>query len=144
MKIRFHLMIKTFLVFALAAVTFSSFADESLGRPMRGPPTEAINACTGKPEGTNCSFTDRFNQTLNGSCHTGPMGVLACRPKPPQQAFDACVGKKEGDACEFMGRMSHTVKGVCHKGPATEGGLACRHNKMMEATPETSEPQAPN
>jgi len=56
------------------------------GERPRGPLLEALSACSGKPAGAGCSFVDRRNQTLNGSCASLPDGAIICRPlrdRPP-------------------------------------------------------------
>ncbi|MEI6222787.1 MAG: hypothetical protein WCP97_08550 [bacterium] len=40
------------------------------------PPTEAINACSGKAEGATCTFSDK-GTPVTGVCNTKP-GILAC------------------------------------------------------------------
>lgn len=48
------------------------------GRPP-GPPPEAVEACKGKSEGTQVSFTLRDGKTVTGTCRTDH-GVLAAMP----------------------------------------------------------------
>jgi hypothetical protein len=52
--------------------------------PHRGPPPEAVQACSGMKEGEACAVTLDGN-TLDGVCRSGPEGgSLACLPtKPP-------------------------------------------------------------
>ena len=55
----------------------------------RGPPPEAIDACSGKASGDACSFTGRRNEALEGTCATGRGGgdQIACRPaNHPEQS----------------------------------------------------------
>jgi serine/threonine protein kinase len=51
------------------------------GERPRGPLLEALSACSGKSAGAGCSFVDRRNQTLNGSCASLPDGAIICRPQ---------------------------------------------------------------
>ncbi len=61
----------------------------------RGPPQEAISACSSQSAGATCSFT-HGDRTVEGTCRTGPQGdTLACAPAggpgghhrgPPQEA----------------------------------------------------------
>lgn len=51
------------------------------GERPRGPLLEALSACSGKPAGAGCSFVDRRNQTLSGSCASLPDGAVICRPQ---------------------------------------------------------------
>jgi len=44
-----------------------------------GPPPEAIQACKGKSEGTQVSFTLRDGRTVSGTCKTFN-GVMAAMP----------------------------------------------------------------
>ena len=46
----------------------------------RGPPAEAIDACAALVEGDACSFTGRCDQEVSGSCATGRMDELVCKP----------------------------------------------------------------
>jgi hypothetical protein len=50
------------------------------GEPKRkGPPPEAVAACSGKKIGAACRFTLKESQ-VTGVCRPGPEGALACRP----------------------------------------------------------------
>ena len=51
-------------------------------RGHRGPPPEAIEACSGKASGDVCSFTGRRGEDLEGTCGIGRGGEtqIACRP----------------------------------------------------------------
>lgn len=54
----------------------------------RGPPPEALEACTGKSENDSCSFSGRHG-TVEGSCITPPQEEsLACAPEggPPEHS----------------------------------------------------------
>jgi len=52
-------------------------------RGHRGPPPEAVEACDGKANGDECSFTGRDGEDLEGVCGIGIGGgaQIACRPK---------------------------------------------------------------
>lgn len=54
------------------------------GSGRRGPPPAAIDACKGKASGTACSFTNRNNRTVSGTCSTPRLvsqgTTLVCRP----------------------------------------------------------------
>jgi hypothetical protein len=56
-------------------------------RARRGPPPEAIEACSGKAEGDECRFTGRRGDNINGTCLNPPRdeSLLACVPQggPP-------------------------------------------------------------
>ena len=97
----------------------------------RGPPQEALTACSGLHEGSACGFT--FNGTnLTGQCRKGPSGeAAACFPEggrhhgPPPEAVEACNGKSEGTACtvSFDGK---SLNGTCSNGPHRSDTIACR------------------
>ena len=99
----------------------------------RGPPQEALAACTGLSEGAACAFThDTHN--ISGTCRTGPNGgAVACAPAggpggmghrgPPPEALAACSGKAESDACSVTLR-GQAMTGTCRKGPGGEA-VAC-------------------
>ncbi len=97
----------------------------------RGPPQEALTACSGLNEGSACGFT--FNgKNLTGQCRKGPNGeAAACFPEggrhhgPPPEAIEACSGKSEGTACavSFDGK---SVNGTCSKGPHGGETVACK------------------
>jgi hypothetical protein len=98
----------------------------------RGPPQEAIDACSGKSDNDTCAFTMGGN-AVTGFCRSRPNGVLTCfrfnmgqggmfrngtqqgrrfGGGLPQEAVDACEGKPVNDTCEF--RMNGTVvQGAC-------------------------------
>ncbi len=46
----------------------------------RGPFLEASAACEGRSIGASCSFVDRRNELLHGTCVMPPDGILLCRP----------------------------------------------------------------
>lgn len=48
-------------------------------RARRGPPPEAIAACSGQGDGSTCRFTSPRGDTIRGTCRT-PGGALACVP----------------------------------------------------------------
>ncbi|PZR12016.1 MAG: hypothetical protein DI536_16985 [Archangium gephyra] len=100
---------------------------EGAGRH-RGPPEEAVTACSGKSAEATCSFT-HHDRTVEGTCRTGPRGeALTCAPAgghrgPPQEAITACASSTAGAACSvsFHGK---TLNGTCSAGP--DGSkLAC-------------------
>jgi len=45
----------------------------------RGPPPEAISACSGKAENASCGFTSPRGP-LSGTCRNVPEGKMACVP----------------------------------------------------------------
>lgn len=47
----------------------------------RGPLAEAFNACAGKAIGASCSFIDRRNESLSGTCTALPNESPVCRPE---------------------------------------------------------------
>ena len=50
-------------------------------RERRGPPREAIRACTPLKAGAACSFANREGRGVEGTCRPGPRGeALACVP----------------------------------------------------------------
>lgn len=100
----------------------------------RGPPQEAVTACSGKAAEATCSFT-HHDHTVEGTCRTAPQGEsLACAPAggpggpgghrgPPQEAITACASSTAGATCSvsFHGK---TLNGTCTAGP--DGSkLAC-------------------
>lgn len=119
----------------------------------RGPPQEAIDACTTATAGDTCAFT--FNSTaLTGVCVTppprppgGPHGPgdgagsgsgsgsapaapsLVCMPPPPQVVIDACTGLAVDAACTFTSpRDGADVTGTCQTAP-TGSVIACRPDR---------------
>ncbi len=67
----------------------------------RGPPQEAIEACSGKPEGAECSFVGRRGETLEGTCFAGRYeGDLACRPSHGPEGRDMPPPREEPPAEE--------------------------------------------
>jgi hypothetical protein len=69
------------VVFGLA-MSFAQAQEpaQGQGKP-HGPPPEAINACSGKAAGAECSFTGHHGKTMTGTCKTGHEGsTLACHP----------------------------------------------------------------
>ena len=98
----------------------------------RGPPQEAISACSSQSAGATCSFT-HGDRTVEGTCRTGPQGdTLACAPAggpgghhrgPPQEALTASASSSAGASCSvsFHGK---SLTGTCVTGPDSQ--LACR------------------
>lgn len=97
----------------------------------RGPPQEAVTACSSKSAGATCSFT-HHDRNIEGTCRTGPSGdSLSCAPAggpghhgPPPEALSACASSSAGAACtvSFNGK---SLTGTCAAGP--DGSqLACR------------------
>lgn len=117
------------LAVALALASTAVLAQQG---PPRGPPPEALQACSGLSEGAACAFTHR-DRNLTGTCRTGPEGgALACAPAgmgpgghhgPPPEALAACASLASGAACtvSFNGQ---TQAGTCVAGPSGEP-LAC-------------------
>jgi hypothetical protein len=93
----------------------------------RGPPPEALQACSGLQENATCSVTFG-DHTMTGTCHSGPQGeAAACMPSggppggghhhgPPQEALDACNGVQTGASCSFI-HQGETRTGTCQPGP---------------------------
>ena len=79
-------MNKRNLILATALMTTvyaqSAFAERGNGQNngRRGPPPEAIEACSGQSEGASCSFTGRNDEQLSGTCFTPGDNELACKP----------------------------------------------------------------
>lgn len=96
----------------------------------RGPPTEALAACSGQSEGASCSFSLEA-RALTGTCrapHDGSSTTLACAPPhhhrgPPPEALAACASSSAGSSCSvtFQGQ---TLSGTCVAGPDGQA-LAC-------------------
>ena len=124
----------TFLAAATLAVTASAQATSD---PPRGPPAEALAACTGLAEGTACSFA-LDGREWAGKCRSGPNGeAAACLPDhppgPPPEALQACSGLSEGAACT----VSHggtSLSGTCRSGPPGSA-LACAPDQMPPGRP---------
>ncbi len=104
----------------------------------RGPPVEAITACTSKAANAACSFTTPDGKALNGTCGTPPEGsTLACRPEghgpggrgrhhgPPPEAFTACANASVDQACSVT-HDGKTIAGTCAAPPDGGNRLACR------------------
>ncbi|MFZ5446463.1 MAG: hypothetical protein ACOZQL_41125 [Myxococcota bacterium] len=120
------------LVVGSFALVVSSFALAQQGPP-RGPPQEALTACSGLSAGAACAFT-HHGQNLTGTCRSGPDGTVACAPAggppghgprtPPPEASAACRSSSAGAACSFSvdGR---TLSGTCDTPPGASS-LACR------------------
>lgn len=49
--------------------------------PRRGPPREAVAACSGKDRDAQCAFTTPRGDKLEGSCRQTPEGAVACVPR---------------------------------------------------------------
>ena len=72
----------------LVGLTTSAYARPGGGEGRRGPPPEAIEACQGKSANAPCSFTGRYDDTLEGTCFAPPdADELACAPEggPPER-----------------------------------------------------------
>jgi hypothetical protein len=109
------------VVFISAALA-ASFAFAADPPQHRGPPQEALTACSGLSEGSACGFT--FNgKNLTGNCRKSPGGeAAACFPEggpggrhhgPPPEAIAACSGKTEGTQSktfsQYMGGLQKYV-----------------------------------
>ncbi|MBE2248676.1 MAG: hypothetical protein IAE78_03930 [Myxococcus sp.] len=127
-------MRNTTFLFSASLLLVAGVALSQPGGPRRGPPPEALAACTGLVEGAACGFT-HDGRNMTGACRAGPAAqALACRPEgkpgghhhgpPPAESFAACQGQAEGAACSFSVE-SKNVAGTCRSG--REGApLACR------------------
>ena len=85
---RFRIFAILFAV-SMASVSVSGAAGpRDIGRS-KGPPPEAIAACTELSQGGACSFTGRRNDEIEGTCNALPSAdeELACVPDgaPPGQ-----------------------------------------------------------
>jgi hypothetical protein len=100
----------------------------------RGPPAEALEACSGSAEGAACTF-EGPEGSVSGTCVSPPrIEGLVCAPEgmgpgrgrhrgPPAEAIEACSGSAEGAACTFEGPEGE-VSGTCVSPPRIEG-LVC-------------------
>ena len=81
--------------------TRSAFGENATeGERPRGPLLEAVSACSGKVPGSGCSFVDRRNQSLSGTCVGLPDGATICRPERnrPQEVGQPGVPPRRPDA----------------------------------------------
>ena len=63
----------------------------------RGPPQEAISACSGQSEQASCSFTTPRGDEVSGSCRNTPDG-MACAPAGGPQGMrgqDGAMGRMQ-------------------------------------------------
>jgi hypothetical protein len=60
-------------------------APPDMSAQRRGPPPEALDACSGKKIGDLCSFVTPKRGTIEGTCKAPEGKPLACRParRPP-------------------------------------------------------------
>lgn len=66
---------------ATTALLTVSYAQPS-GEGKRTPPPEAIEACQGQEDGTECLMTTPRGDTLTGTCQNTPDNkYFACKPK---------------------------------------------------------------
>ena len=72
------LILVTALLTTVYAQSTMAQGDQRGGR--RGPPPEAINACSGKSAGAACSFNGRNDEQLRGTCFSPQDNDLACKP----------------------------------------------------------------
>ena len=74
---------RNFLLSAFLLASVAAWAQPGgNGGGRRGPPPEAIEACSGKSEGDTCSFRGRRGD-VTGQCRLPPnggQGELACAP----------------------------------------------------------------
>lgn len=84
MKSNYSASLKSTFVAILAAVANSSMANEgNNNRGHRGPPPEAIEACSNASVDQACQFTGRRGETLSGTCFSvgeNDSQGLACKP----------------------------------------------------------------
>ncbi|MDB9786673.1 hypothetical protein OAB57_01085 [Bacteriovoracaceae bacterium] len=71
--------LKTVNIFVLSLLSILTFEVNAQGKKRRGPPQEAIHACSDKQSNDTCSFIGRHG-SLNGLCQT-PKEDLVCVPK---------------------------------------------------------------
>lgn len=59
-------------------------------RDRRGPPQEAVEACSTLVQGDPCSFEGRRGNAVEGSCEAPEDKPLACRPEggPPKRQLE--------------------------------------------------------
>jgi hypothetical protein len=95
----------------------------------RGPPPEALEACSGRATGDTCSFS-HDGREVAGTCRAGRdgSGQVACAPErphraPPPEALSACANSAADAACSFS-IEGRTVDGTCRQGP-DGAALAC-------------------
>lgn len=83
-------------------------------RGRRGPPAEALAACTGKAVDAACAFTHR-ERALDGACRALPddAATLVCRPFPPAELVAACEGLAADAACTITRPDGGTATGQC-------------------------------
>ena len=98
----------------------------------RSMPQEALDACSGKANGTVCEYS-ADGQTLNGTCRNMPSGQTVClgggrgggftgnRTAMASESVDACAGKAEGDVCSFT-MNDRTIDGTC---ASRNGQMGC-------------------
>ena len=150
MKRRFsYVSIIIGLLFCFASSNLVAFAQEAnspedkRSGERRGPPREAIDACSNKSESDSCSFETPRGQ-LTGECRTikeekvcVPEGAPQGPPEdeeghskddrpsgkgaPPKEAIDACSGMKVEDSCQVETPRG-TLSGSCR---SIEDQLAC-------------------
>jgi len=63
-----------------SASTGHASATSGGAQPGGTPPAQALSACSGKSNGSSCSFTGGKGETVSGSCQTPPGSSLACVP----------------------------------------------------------------
>ncbi|MFK8030602.1 MAG: hypothetical protein AB8G18_10205 [Gammaproteobacteria bacterium] len=83
MKTRYSNKIAAAAVVATCLLApFATAEDENRGK-RRGPPPEAIEACSGMEEGSICSFSGRRGDEVQGSCIVIPNDseTVACAPE---------------------------------------------------------------
>lgn len=110
----------------------------------RGPPPEALEACSGREDGDDCTV-EIGGRSVAGTCMAPPERPLACVPDrgamppppegehagPPPEALRACAGRSTGASCTVAG---HEFTGECHAPPGLP--LACvppHHGMLPEA-----------
>jgi hypothetical protein len=105
----------------------------------RGPPPEAVSACSNQSSGAACSFT-HHDRSISGTCRAAPddsNGALACVPEggprgrgpgghhgPPPEALAACASSSAGASCTVTLPDGKTLSGACVAGPEGQA-LAC-------------------
>lgn len=125
--------------------------DDRVERPP-GPPPEAIAACQGRPAGATCSFTDRENKSLTGSCvmpatrNSGPSEpggetgdglangsanpIVMCRPgKAEAEPARISPPAGRGEQHEGPGKVpgaKETTENLERRPPPPEAIAACR------------------
>ncbi len=74
----------------MGTVNAQSDEENKPRREHRGPPAEALEACSILVQGDPCSFEGKRGETLEGTCEAPDDKPLACRPEggPPEKPLE--------------------------------------------------------